>query len=54
MKLRLLLLTLFLSVGCLTAHGQDLRTGVATAPEIISPGWTRMVLSCANVRWSAP
>ena len=31
MKLRLLLLTLFLSVGCLTARGQDLRTGVATA-----------------------
>ena len=30
MKLRLLL-TLFLSVGCLTAHGQDLRTGVPTA-----------------------
>lgn len=28
---RLLLLTLFLSVGCLTAHGQDLRTGVPTA-----------------------
>ena len=30
MKLRLLF-TLFLSVGCLTAHGQDLRTGVPTA-----------------------
>ena len=30
MTARLLLLTLFLSVGCLTAHGQDLRTGVAT------------------------
>ena len=28
---RLLLLSLLLSVGCLTAHGQDLRTGVATA-----------------------
>ena len=31
MKFRLLLLTLLLSVGCLTAHGQDLRTGVPTA-----------------------
>ena len=31
MTARLLLLTLFLSVGCLTARGQDLRTGVATA-----------------------
>ena len=31
MTARLLLLTLFLSVGCLTAHGQDLRTGVPTA-----------------------
>ena len=30
MTVRLLLLTLFLSVSCLTAHGQDLRTGVAT------------------------
>ena len=30
MKLRLLL-TLLLSVGCLTAYGQDLRTGVSTA-----------------------
>ena len=30
MTARLLLLTLFLSVGCLTARGQDLRTGVAT------------------------
>ena len=31
MPARLLILTLFLSVGCLTAHGQDLRTGVPTA-----------------------
>lgn len=31
MTARFLLLTLFLSVGCLTARGQDLRTGVATA-----------------------
>ena len=30
MTARLLLLTLFLSVGCLTARGQDLRTGAAT------------------------
>ena len=30
MTARLRLLTLFLSVYCLTAHGQDLRTGVAT------------------------
>ena len=31
MTARLLILTFFLSVGCLTAHGQDLRTGVPTA-----------------------
>ena len=30
MTARLRILTLFLSIGCLTAHGQDLRTGVAT------------------------
>ena len=30
MTARLLILTFFLSVGCLTAHGQDLRTGVPT------------------------
>ena len=30
MTARLRILTLFLSVCCLTAHGQDLRTGVAT------------------------
>ena len=30
MAARLRILTLFLSVCCLTAHGQDLRTGVAT------------------------
>ena len=31
MPARLLILTLLLSVGCLTAYGQDLRTGVPTA-----------------------
>ena len=31
MMARLRILTLLLSVGCLTAHGQDLRTGVPTA-----------------------
>ena len=31
MPARLLILTLFLSVGCLTARGQDLRTGIPTA-----------------------